>query len=165
MTSFLDGLTEMFRERRERHRNLPFLKGAMASCALVAVADGTVSFSQRLRMDKIMETLEALQVFDPHEGVNLFNEYVEHILRAPKEGRRKAVAAILAAARDNEAKQLVLRICIAISQADGKISLVEQIEIVSLCSLLGIEPKACGLYTDAEVGEALGIGAQARSDA
>lgn len=161
MASFLDGLTEMFRSRRERHRNMPFLKGAMAACALVAVADGKVSFSQRLRMDRIMETLEALQVFDPHEGVDLFNTHVEDILSDPKAGREKAVAAIQAVATDEETKQLILRICIAISQADGRISLVEQIEIVSLCSLLGIEPKACGLYTDVEAGQALGIGAQA----
>ena len=55
-----------------RHHNLPFLKATMAACALVATANGEVSFSERVRVDQIIETLEALQVYGPHEAVNIF---------------------------------------------------------------------------------------------
>ena len=150
MSGFLNSLTDLYRERLRRHRNLPFLRGVMAASALVAVADGSVSLGQRMRMDSVMETLEKLQVFDPHEGVDLFNQFVEAIRTSPQTGREAAIQAVRDVAKDQETKQLMLRVCLAISETNGKISMVDQIEIVSLCSLLDIEPKACGLYTDAE---------------
>lgn len=148
MSGFLESLTHFYEEQLTRLRNRPFLKATMAASALVAIADGSVSFSQRMRMDQIMGTLTALKVFDPHEGVNLFNDYVQGILDSPKEGREAAVRAVTAGAKDDETKRLMVRVCLAISEANGEISLVEQIEIVSLCSLLNIDPGACGLYTD-----------------
>ena len=148
MSGFLDNLTSFYQERLARLRNRPFLKATMAASALVAIADGSVTFSQRMRMDQILETLTALKVFDPHEGVDLFNDYVREILDSPKEGREAAIRAITAGARDEESKRLMIRVCLAISEASGEIGLVEQIEIVSLCSLLGVDPGTCGLYTD-----------------
>jgi tellurite resistance protein len=148
MSGFLENLTSYYQERLARLRNRPFLKATMAASALVAVADGSVSFSQRMRMDQIMETLTALKVFDPHEGVDLFNDYVREIVDSPKGGRDAALKAITAGARDDETKRLMIRVCLAISEASGDIGLVEQIEIVSLCSLLEVDPGACGLYTD-----------------
>ena len=132
MSGFLDNLTRFYEERLARLRNRPFLKATMAASALVAVADGSVTFSQRIRMDQILETLTTLKVFDPHEGVDLFNDYVQAILETPKEGREAAVKAIAAGAKDDETKRLMIRVCLAISEASGDISLVEQIEIVSL---------------------------------
>jgi len=38
--------------------------------------------------------------------------------------------------------------CLAVAEAKGEKSLVDQIEIVILCSVLGVEPKDAGLYTD-----------------
>ena len=148
MTGFLDNLTSYYQERLDRLRNRPFLKATMAASALVAIADGSVTFSQRMRMDQILDTLTTLKVFDPHEGVDLFNDYVREILDSPKEGREAAIRAITAGARDEESKRLMVRVCLAISEASGEIGLVEQIEIVSLCSLLGVDPGTCGLYTD-----------------
>lgn len=148
MPDLFGGLTGFWRERLERQRNRPFLKAVMAACALVAVADGQVSLGQRLRMDRILETLTRLRMFDPHEGVDLFNRYVEAILVSPREGHLQAVAAIESAADDDETKQLLVRVCIAISEAGGTMGLVERIEIVSLCTLLGVDPASCGLDSD-----------------
>ena len=148
MSDLFGSLTGYWRERLERHRNLPFLKAVMAASALAAIADGEVTLGQRLRMDRILETLTRLKVFDPHEGVNLFNEYVQEILASPRQGREAALRDIRAAADGEETRQLLVRVCIAISEAGGRMGLVEQIEIVSLCSLLEVEPAACGLYTE-----------------
>ena len=82
MAGFLASLLKGYRAQLERRRNEPFLQAVMAASALVATADGEVAFSQRVRVDQILETLEQLKVFDPHEGVNLFNAYAEKILDA-----------------------------------------------------------------------------------
>ncbi len=149
--SFLSTLINNFQEGLERNRNRPFLKATMAACALVATADGRVSLGERVRVDQILETLEALKVFDPHEAVDLFNDFCDAILKSPQEGHDTALSALADAAVDEETKTLIIRICCAISEVkhpDGDDSTMsaDQIEIVTLCSRLGVDPKICGLY-------------------
>ena len=62
----------------------------MAASALVATADGDISFGERVRLDQILETLEALKVYNPHDGVDLFRDYSEVILESPKKGHAAA---------------------------------------------------------------------------
>ena len=148
MTNMMKRLGERYREALQRHRNLPFLKATMSAAALVAMSNGRVSFAQRVRTDQVLETLDELKVFDPHEGVELFNDIIAHIQASPKEGRALAIRNIDTAAQDEDTKRMILRICMAISEVGGQISRVEQIEIVSLCSHLELDPKGCGLYVD-----------------
>ncbi len=149
MTGFLHNLTHRYQEQMERHKNRPFLNGCMAACALVATADGNVTFSQRVRVDQLLQTLEALKFFDPHEGIDLFNAFTDAILSAPKVGHGKALQAVLETVKGKQATaELLIRLCLAVSEANGETSLSDQIEIVSLCSLLDVKPKECGLYTD-----------------
>ena len=158
MTGFfetlIDQLREPLRDERIRHRNLPLLKGAMAASALAAIADGSITFSQRVRVDQVLQTLEALKVFNPNEGVDLFNHYTEAILKSPRNGRKKALKAIKKVAKDQKTAALLIRICRAISEAHGDPTLVEKIEMISLCSQLGVDPKVCGLNVN-ELGLAL----------
>ncbi len=148
MTRFLNHLTKLYQEQVERYRNRPFLKAAMAACALVAVADGKVSFSQRVRVDQILETLDKLKAYDPHEGVDLFNDFVDQILASPKAGHAKALEAVKSVVENKKTARMLVRLCLAVSEKNGEISLVEQVEIVSLCNLLGIDPKEVNLYTE-----------------
>jgi len=156
MTGFLDSLVGRYRSQAERNRNRPFLRGTMAACALVATADGQVSFGERVRVDQVMQTLDALRVFDPHEGVDLFNDFTDAILRAPSEGRPHAIEAMRAAAANRQTAELLIRICLAVSEANGSVSLADQIEIVTLCSLLGVEPTNLGLYPDRPTTDLIG---------
>lgn len=155
---FLAALISNFQAQMSRNHNRPFLKGVMAACALVAIADRKVTFSQRMRVDQILETLDALKVFDPHEGIDLFNEFVDAIVESPKTGRNKAIKAIEEVAIDNETKELLLRICLAVSEANGDKHLEDQIEIVSLCTRLEIDPGNYGLYVDKSAEEFLSDG-------
>jgi len=149
--SFIGTLIGNFQDALERNRNRPFLTATMAACSLVATADGVVTLGERVRVDQILETLEALKIFDPHEAVNLFNDFSDEILKSPKTGHERALNALADAAKDDETKALIIRICCAISEVDHPESndeaiAADQIEIVSLCSHLGVDPKTCGLY-------------------
>ncbi len=144
----LNGLRELIHTQLERHHNLPFLKATMAASAVVAIADGSIDFSQRIRVDQVLETLEALKAFDPHEGVELFNHYAEAILDDPKSGHAEAAKAIKPMADSPDIARLLVRACRAISEANGETNLVEKIELITLCSLLHIEPVDCGLDPD-----------------
>lgn len=155
MGGVISSLSEMFQERLERQRNRPFLEGVMAACALVATTDGAVSFAEQVRVDQILQTLDRLKVFDPHEGVDIFRELTEAILASPEDGHARALEAIAGVAADADDGALLLRICIAVSEADGTVSLADQIEIVSICTRFGIDPADCGLYIDQPVDDFL----------
>jgi len=112
----------------------------MAACALVAVSDGRVRFSERVRLDQILDAVDKLRIFDPHEGVDLFDGHVEDILNSPRQGREKALRAIAAVSGDPESATLLARICLAVGRAGGAEALPKKIEIVTLCNRLGIDP-------------------------
>jgi len=146
---FLSELLESYKHGLERHRNRPFMEAAMAASALVSMADGAVSLGDRTRLDRVLATLEALQVYDPHECVNQFNRFAEAVRSNPKQGHDQAMQAVLAESRQHpNSGQMLIRVCLALSEIGGKIPLVEQIEIVSLCTQLGIDPESVGLYRD-----------------
>ncbi len=146
MASILKSLVDNYHAHMQRQRTRPFLEGVMAACALVATADGEVSFAQRVRVDQILETLDALKVYDPHEGIDIFNTYTDAILANPKAGHETAYQAMANVAQNADDGKLMVRICCAVSEANGEKSLVDQIEITSLCSRLGLDPGECGIY-------------------
>jgi len=148
MSGFLKNLKRNYQSHMERQKNRPFLEGVMAACAMVATADGEVSFAKRVRVDQILQSLQQLQVFDPHEGIDLFNDFTDLILEHPATGHETAFLAMDRVARDAENGALMLRICVAICEADSESRLADQIEVVSLCSRLGLDPTDLGLYID-----------------
>jgi tellurite resistance protein len=148
MSGMLDNLMRFFQARSEKEQNRPFLEAAMAACAMVSASEGQVSFADRIRVDQIMDTLTRLKVFDPHEGVDLFNRYTHGILKSPKTGRETALEKIKTVTSDPETAELLIDLCLAVSLSDGITSLVEHIEIVSLCGLIGVDPDKIGLNTE-----------------
>ncbi|MBL6933265.1 MAG: tellurite resistance TerB family protein, partial [Rhodospirillales bacterium] len=110
MSSILNNLFIELKHGVERHENRPLLKCAMAACALVAEADGVVSFSERVCLDNILETLEALKIFNPHEGVNLFNGFVDDIRADPVKGRLKALKAISDVGPSRKTAELLMKV-------------------------------------------------------
>lgn len=155
MSGVFESLTGIFLERLERQKNRPFLEGVMAACAIVATTDGEVSLAEQVRVDQVLETLDQLSFFDPHEGVDIFRHHTDAILENPERGHEDALEVIAKIADDPETGALLLRVCIAVSEADGELSLADQIEIVSICSRFGIDPADCGLYIDKPVSEFL----------
>ncbi len=144
----LENFTEMFHESQQKRQNRPFLKAAMAACAMVSMSQGEVHFCDRIRLDQILSTLDRLKMFDPHEGVEIFNYFTDKIRKSSKKGHDEALAAIKAVAVDKKTAELIVRLCLAISLSDGKTSMPEHIEIVSLCSLLEVDPEMLGLDID-----------------
>lgn len=136
MASLWESLREAVETAAARHRNRPFLEAAMAACAYIAQADGYVSIGERGRIDDILEQLETLRVFDPHEGVNIFNDYVEMLKTDHDTGQRSVFAAVEKMAKDEEAALLVAKMCIAISNADGEFTTNEREAVLEICNIL-----------------------------
>ena len=140
--SLLQKLVDSLQLKGERLRNKKFLEASMAASALVATADGEVSFSERSAVDSILASVEALQVFDVHDAVDLFSDFVEAICQDPAKGRTSALAAVSAVSGDDEAAELVVRIGCAISRADGAFTESEKAQVAEIATSLGIETPA-----------------------
>ncbi len=116
---------------------------------MVACADGDVSFAERVRLDQILETLDRIKVFDPHEGVDVFNAFADAILENAETGHAKAWQALEDGAPDPNARKLVVRMCFAVSQAntraDDSMAVSDRLEIMNLCSRLGVDPADCDI--------------------
>lgn len=150
MSRFLKNFLELYHEQAQRHRNRPFLRAAMAGCALVSMASGTVTLRERVRVDQVLETLEALQVYDPHEGVELFNEFVDMLHRSEQNGRKLALEAIdTEVAQEPEKAELLIRICQAVIEVEDGVPAQEQEQVASLCKRLGVPIERCSSLSTA----------------
>ncbi len=142
MSELISSLRQLLHEQLERRRQRGFLEAAMAACALVAAADGRVSLGERSRVDLILESLEGLSLFDPHEGVEAFNRYLQQLEDNPEDGREQVLAALRDQIEDDPAQgPLLVRLCQAIGAADGAPGPDQREAIAGLCSELGLEPK------------------------
>ncbi|WP_119165801.1 TerB family tellurite resistance protein [Algihabitans albus] len=142
--AFLADLRELFQTQAERLRNRPFLQAAMAASALVATADGEVSFSERVRVDELLGSLELLKLYDVHTAVDLFNDYVAALEKdrdeGGDEGRAEVFAAVEKFAEDPQCGHLLLRISRAVCEADGAYVESERRAVEELAKRLNLPP-------------------------
>ncbi|MCP4275739.1 MAG: tellurite resistance TerB family protein [Gammaproteobacteria bacterium] len=73
---------------------------------------------------------------------------LDEIKSNPVDWRRSALEVVLAEVHKHPEKtELLLRVCIAVSEVDGEIPTTDQIEIVRLCGELGVRPGDFKFYT------------------
>ena len=135
----LEGLRTALGERTARHRNRPFLEACMATCALVAIADGEVSLSERSRVDDVLEAIDRLKIFDVHEAVDLFNAHVDAIRTEPVKGRKAALEAVKEMRHDAGDAVMLVKIALAISRVDGDFLDSERAQCEAICRVLGLD--------------------------
>lgn len=131
-------LLDTLKRELERYRKRPFLDALMAGCALVATVDGNISLSERSRVDRIFESFRELDIFDPHEAVNSFNDFADALAEDSDKGRAAALGAIDDQASDPEKALLLLRACVAVSLADGVMTTEERDALTDVCDALAL---------------------------
>ena len=112
----------------------------MATAALVSCADGPVTFAKRNTLDRILDTVDDLKVFNVHDAIDLFNDYASGIRNQPDEGAAQAMEAATAIAGQEIQAQLLMRIALAIAKADGSPGGAQITRIKELAATLGVEP-------------------------
>lgn len=134
----VDRINEVLSAHLDRLRNRPFLDAAMAAAALVARADGEVTFAARSRVDAVLESVAQLQLYDPHDAVDRFNDFADAIAEDPEGGREQALTTIRPFAGAEEAGA-IMRIAEAIATADGDRPDAGSDAIAAIAAALGAE--------------------------
>ena len=140
---FLNNVKEKMSELKTealKFKNKEFLNASMAGAALIALADGEISSSEKQKMIKFIENHEALSVFTTKDVIDSFQEFVTQIEFDKDIGDAKAYAALGKLKSNNEASRLVMRMIISIAAADGNFDADEKVIAVKVARELGLNP-------------------------
>lgn len=126
LTQLTDAFSDILTgERADQRRSMFLAEASMAAAALVATAEGDVSFAERALIDQAIGALADRGAIDAHEAMSLFNDYVDGIRANTSQGRRPALNALTGIEGAADAATIVLRIADAVATADGAASAAE----------------------------------------
>jgi tellurite resistance protein TerB len=131
-------LVEKLKGEVERYQNKPFLKAAMAICALTALADGRLRLGERARMKAVRETMERLRVYDPQKGLAILHEYLEDLKREHGEAATILKNKIGRYAGDHKSARTLLRIAFLVLTAGGPMSPAARQSFDDICDYLAV---------------------------
>lgn len=135
-------ISDMLHSRVEKYRDKDFLKAAMAASALTAYADGSVSVSERFKVEEILERLDRLHIYDAQKAVEKFEDYVRELEDDTEEAEKVLLAKLERIAEDKEAADLIAQIAIEVSNADRYVNRAERMQFDVICKTLSLDPRA-----------------------
>ena len=123
-----------------KYKNKDFLNAAMAGCALVSMADGSVSAEEKQKMIKFIESNDALSVFTTSDVIKAFQEFVGQLEFDKDIGEAKAYQALLKMKSNEGAARLLVRMVIAVAASDGNFDANEKAVVSKIIKELGMAP-------------------------
>ena len=123
-----------------KFKNKDFLNAAMAGSALIAMADGSISSTEKQKMIKFIESNDALSIFTTSDVIKAFQDFVSQLEFDREIGEAKAYQAIGIMKSNTEASRLLVRMIIAIASSDGNFDHDEKKIAVNIAKELALNP-------------------------
>jgi tellurite resistance protein len=120
-------------------RDRRLLEGAMATGALVALADKRLAVEESLALQAVLANAELLKIYDRELALSLYTRHIDRIRSDFAAGKEEAMRAIRVCSEDIEAAELIIQVGIAIAKADSEFSLSELEMIAEICAVIGVE--------------------------
>ena len=137
LTQLTNTLAELLgSDRADSRRGQSLAEASMAAAALVATAEGDVSFAERALIDQAIDALSELGAISTQDAAALFNEFVDGIRANSSQGRRPALDALAGIEGVADAATIVLRIADAVASADGSASAAEIAAVQDIAAAL-----------------------------
>ena len=150
MAGVVSTIKSLLANHNQKVRSRQFLEAVMGASAMLALADGEISFAELMARDYVLDHVRELQVFDTNEAAELFRTYAETISVNPKRGQAIVLETITQLSGDKELASLLVRICVVIGKADYDFSQREQEVINTFCDVLGLEKEKISHQLKAE---------------
>jgi tellurite resistance protein TerB len=145
MSSLFEAARDVIAREIERFRNRHFLEATMAASALVAYADGEVKISELNTLDQALDAIHELQIYDPHDAVDLYRDFADALRAGEKDARSEALKAIARIKGDPHEAKLLLKVCMAIGKSDEEFKDAERAAVEAICAALEVDPATAGL--------------------
>ncbi len=123
-----------------KFKNKDFLNAAMAGSALIAMADGSITASEKQKMIKFIENNDALSVFTTSDVIKAFQDFVGQLEFDKDIGEAKAYQALGKMKSNTEAARLLVRMIISIASADDVFDFAEKKIAAKIAKELGVDP-------------------------
>ena len=139
MSNFIESIKNLIDHRQQKLNQKKFLEASMGACALLAMADGEISFAELMARDYLLDHVRQLQVFDVNLAADLFRECVEALKQDYQSTKNQIVEVIAEFAEDQELAPLLLRLCQAIAYADRDLTPAEENMMIELGEILKLD--------------------------
>jgi tellurite resistance protein len=138
MSEYAKSVGPRISKRVVKLRDRRLLEGAMATGALVALADQRLAVEESLALQSVLANAELLRIYDSELALSLYTRHVDHIRRDFAAGKEEAMRAIRVCNEDIEAAELIVQVGIAIAKADAEFSMAEVEMIEEICEAVGV---------------------------
>lgn len=133
-------LNDQLQVKTAQFKNKEFANSAMAMCALVAAADGSIDPSERQKTAALIMSNQALSVFDADDLRQKFDWFCDKLNGDFDFGKVEATATIGKLKAKPEQARAVVQIGIIIGGADGSFDQHEKAAVREVCFAVGINP-------------------------
>lgn len=127
-----------------KFKSKDLLEAIVASSAMVAYADGSVSSEEKQKLMGYLRTSDQLKHFDQNDVIKLFQKYVEKYEFDASIATGEVMTAV-SKFKGKPQAQLVVRVCCAIGASDGDFDQTEKAVVRRMCTELELDPAAFGL--------------------
>lgn len=137
LKSFTNKASSEMVDQFNRIKNKDVMEAVVASCTLVAYADGTISASEKTKMVGFLEHSECLKMYKTDEVIETFGKFSRKF-EFDKDIGESEVFKKLAAITKQDEKELIVRACIIIANSDGNFDESEKQVVRKICGQFGL---------------------------
>jgi tellurite resistance protein TerB len=146
--SFLDSLKKSvidagksMNSELQKFRSKDLMQAIVAGATMIAYADGVVSASEKQKLMGYVRNSEQLSVFDTDKVIESFNQNLSRFEFDSTIAAGEALQKIAVFKGKPEA-HLIVRVCLAIANADGNFDTTEQQALEQICRSLDLDIKS-----------------------
>jgi tellurite resistance protein TerB len=133
-------MSAQLKTKTGQFKNKEFANAAMAMCALIAAADGSIDDAERAKVAGLIANNDALSVFPAQELSQKFDFYSSKLQSNFEFGKLEATQTIAKLKGKPDQARAVIQIGIIIGGADGNFDDYEKAAVREACYALGIPP-------------------------
>jgi tellurite resistance protein TerB len=123
-----------------KFKNRTFMEAVVASCALVAAADGTISAEEKQKMAGFIRNSDELKHFSMTDVIAFFEKVVGNFDFDAEIGKAEALRVIGRLRGSEEQARIMVRVACAIGASDGNFDANERSVVRNICTELGLNP-------------------------
>lgn len=133
-------LTASLKTNVSKFQNKEFANGSMAMCALIAAADGSITYDERQKTSALIRSNDVLSVFDSAELQQKFDFYSSKLEKDYEFGKIESIATLGKLKGKPDQARAVVQIGIIIGGADGNFDPHEKGAVREACHAMNLNP-------------------------
>jgi tellurite resistance protein TerB len=133
-------MNAQLKTKASQFKNKDFANGAMAMCALIAAADGSIDPAERSKVAGLITSNDVLSIFPASELRERFDHYCNKLSSDYDFGKVEAVQAVAKLKAKPDQARAIVQVGIIIGGADGNFDDHERAAVRDACFAVGIAP-------------------------